>query len=63
MERIKYKPGCIPPYVSLRLPDEEGNVAAERIYLESKRKNSSGTDISYFFKAVYNILSGKIRSA
>lgn len=62
-ERIKYKPGCIPPYVSLCLPDEEGNVEAEWIYLKSKRRNSLNTDIIYFFKAVYNILSGKIRSA
>jgi lipopolysaccharide/colanic/teichoic acid biosynthesis glycosyltransferase len=62
-ERIKYKPGCVPPYVALCLPDEDGNVKAERIYLRNKKQHRFVTDIVYLWKAVYNILSGKIRSA
>lgn len=62
-ERIKYKPGCIPPYVALLMPDSIGNIEAERIYFKEKRKYYYWTDVKYFFKAFYNIISGKIRSA
>jgi len=61
--RIKYKPGCIPPYVALLMPEMEGTIEAERIYFTEKKKNPYTTDIKYFIKAVYNILSNKIRSA
>jgi hypothetical protein len=63
IQRIKYKPGCIPPYVSLLMPDSEGNIEAERIYLFEKAKHPYLTDIKYFFLALYNILSGKIKSS
>jgi hypothetical protein len=63
IQRIKYKPGCIPPYVSLLMPDSEGNIEAERIYLSEKAKHPYLTDIKYFFLALYNILSGKIKSS
>jgi lipopolysaccharide/colanic/teichoic acid biosynthesis glycosyltransferase len=63
IKRIKHKPGCIPPYVSLCMPDDKGNIEAERIYLNDKKKNPYFTDIKYFFKAIYNILTNKIRSS
>ncbi len=61
--RIKFKPGCIPPYVALNMPDENGNIEAERIYMKERLENGYKTDIKYFFLAVYNILSGKIKSS
>lgn len=62
-ERIKYKPGCIPPYVALNMPDDKGNIEAERIYFRTLHKHPFSTDIKYFFKALYNITTNKIRSA
>lgn len=62
-ERIKYKPGCIPPYVSLCMPDATGNIEAERIFFSDMKRNRFTTPIRYFFKAIYNILTGKIHSA
>lgn len=63
VERIKYKPGCFPPYVALNMPDEVKNIEAERIYIEDLKKHPYTTDIRYFFKAVFNILANKIRSS
>jgi lipopolysaccharide/colanic/teichoic acid biosynthesis glycosyltransferase len=62
-ERIKYKPGCFPPYVALNMPDDRGNIEAERIYLQEKALHPYTTDLKYFAKAVFNIITGKIRSA
>ncbi|MBA2613500.1 MAG: sugar transferase [Bacteroidetes bacterium] len=62
-KRKKIKPGCIPPYVSLNMPDDLGNIEAERIYLESLEKNPFTTKIKFFFMALYNIFTNKIRSA
>jgi hypothetical protein len=45
------------------MPDSEGNIEAERIYLFEKAKHPYLTDIKYFFLALYNILSGKIKSS
>ncbi len=61
--RIKFKPGCIPPYVALNMPDENGNIEAERIYMNERLENGYKTDIKYFFLALYNILSGRIKSS
>jgi hypothetical protein len=61
-ERIKYKPGCIPPYVSLCMPDAIGNITAERIYLREMRCRPFVTNMKYFLLAVYNIATNKIRS-
>jgi lipopolysaccharide/colanic/teichoic acid biosynthesis glycosyltransferase len=60
-ERIKEKPGCIPPYVSLNMPTDEGNIEAERIYIK-ERERSSFTKTKFLFLALYNILSRKIVS-
>ncbi|WP_430816204.1 sugar transferase [Carboxylicivirga sp. RSCT41] len=62
-KRVKFKPGCIPPYVALNMPDSESNIEAERIYMAAKEKSPFMTDIRYFFMALYNILSGKISSS
>jgi hypothetical protein len=60
--RLKHKPGCIPPYVSL---DRKGSVEdvlqAEREYLLEKAARPYTTDTRYFFKAVYNIVFRKKR--
>ena len=61
--RIKFKPGCIPPYVALNMPNKDDNVKAERIYMTEKEKHPFRTDFKYFFLALYNILTGKIRSS
>ncbi len=62
-QRIKYKPGCIPPYVALNMPDAIGNIEAERIYIMEMKKNKLVTPVRYFFMAVFNILSRRIQSA
>jgi lipopolysaccharide/colanic/teichoic acid biosynthesis glycosyltransferase len=61
--RLKHKPGCVPPYVALLKQDVEEYIESERIYLMEKEKHPYSTDIKYFFKAIYNILTNKIRSA
>lgn len=62
-ERIKYRPGLIPPYVSLNMPDSKGNIVAEEIYLKAKKEHPKTTNMRYFFMAVYNILTRKIESS
>lgn len=62
-ERIKYKPGCFPPYVALNMPNDSDNIEAERIYLADLKKHPHTTDMRYLLKAVYNIVTNKIRSA
>jgi lipopolysaccharide/colanic/teichoic acid biosynthesis glycosyltransferase len=62
-ERIKYKPGCFPPYVALNMPDNKLNIEAERIYINDLKLHPYTTDIRYFLKAVYNIVTNKIRSS
>jgi lipopolysaccharide/colanic/teichoic acid biosynthesis glycosyltransferase len=62
-ERIKYKPGCFPPYVALNMPDNKGNIEAERIYLRDLAAHPYTTDMKYLMKSIYNILTNKIRSS
>jgi lipopolysaccharide/colanic/teichoic acid biosynthesis glycosyltransferase len=62
--RLTQKPGCIPPYVSLdRKASVESVLQAEREYLLEKIKNPYTTDLKYFFKALFNIVFRKKRSA
>lgn len=62
--RIKHKPGCIPPYVSLNKTGSVHDVLnAERQYLIEKNNNPYFTDLKYFIKAIYNILVKRKRSA
>ena len=60
--RMKHKPGCIPAYVSLLKQSKHGFIEAESIYLLEKEKHPVKTDIKFFFKAIYNIVTNKIRS-
>ena len=60
--RLKYKPGCIPPYVALKMQSIEDYLESERIYLTLKEVHPLLTDIRFFFKAIYNILTRKIVS-
>jgi hypothetical protein len=62
-ERIKHKPGCIPPYVTLLMPDHYGNIEAESIYLKEKAQKPILTDLKYFFTGIGNILFNKIRGS
>lgn len=63
-ERLKYKPGLIPPYVSLGYKASLENVLnAERIYLQEKAAKPYTTDMRYFFKAIFNILFRRLRSS
>jgi lipopolysaccharide/colanic/teichoic acid biosynthesis glycosyltransferase len=62
-ERIKYKPGCIAPYVALKMPDDKMNIEAERIYIKDLKRHPYLTDFKYFFKALYNIITNKITSS
>nr|WP_321409508.1 sugar transferase [uncultured Carboxylicivirga sp.] len=61
--RVTYKPGCVPPYVALNMPDSQGNIEAERIYFKEKEKYPHWIDIKYFFMALFNVLSGRIHSS
>ena len=61
--RLKYKPGCVPPYVALLKQNVDDYIESERIYLADKEKNPHTTDIKYFFKALFNIFTNKIRSS
>ena len=62
--RLKFKPGCIPPYVSLdRSSSVEGVLQAEKEYLLEKTNQPYTTDIKYFFKGIYNIVFKRKRSA
>jgi len=60
--RLKYKPGCIPPYVAYKMQNVEDYIKSEIIYLNEKEKHPIWTDIKIFFMAIYNILTNKIRS-
>jgi lipopolysaccharide/colanic/teichoic acid biosynthesis glycosyltransferase len=62
--RLKHKPGCIPPYVALnRNADVESVQNAEFEYLIQKNKHPYTTDMRYFFRALFNILVRRKRSA
>lgn len=61
--RLKHKPGCVPPYVALLKQEVSEYIESEKTYLLEKEKNPYTTDIKYFFKAIYNIITNKIRSA
>jgi lipopolysaccharide/colanic/teichoic acid biosynthesis glycosyltransferase len=60
IERIKSKPGCFPPYVALNMPDDKKNILAERIYIESRKKHPLITDIRFFIKSLWNVVTCKI---
>ena len=62
-KRQKYKPGCIPTYISLNMDNgHEARIESEKIYIKMKEKHPILTDIKFFFMAVNNILSSKVSS-
>lgn len=61
--RMKYKPSCIPAYVSLLKQSKDGFIEAETTYILEKEKSPVWTDVKYLYLAVYNIFTNKIRSA
>ena len=62
--RLKFKPGCIPPYVALdRKSDVNSVLQAESEYLQEKLKRPYTTETRYFFKAIFNIIFKRKRSA
>jgi lipopolysaccharide/colanic/teichoic acid biosynthesis glycosyltransferase len=63
-KRIKFKPGCIPPYVSMNLKSDLNSVIeAEKKYLDLKIKNPYTTDLKFFFYAIFNIVFKGKRSS
>ena len=61
--RKQFKPGCIPPYVSLNMKSTyEDVLEAEIKYMETKKRKPFSTDFVYFFKALFNIAFRKKRS-
>ncbi len=67
-ERVREKPGCIPPYVSLNMPSADTNVKAEVLYMWEKaiqdnRLSRSAVNLRFFCSAVYNIVTNRIVSA
>jgi lipopolysaccharide/colanic/teichoic acid biosynthesis glycosyltransferase len=60
--RNKFKPGCIPAYVSLLKQSKEGFIEAESVYLKEKIVHPYSTDLKYMMLAIYNVLTNKIRS-
>lgn len=62
--RLKQKPGCIPPYVSLdRKSSVEEVLQAEREYLLEKERRPYTTDTRFFIRAIFNIVIKRKRSA
>lgn len=63
-ERLKFKPGCIPPYVSLnRSSSVDSVLKAEQEYIIAKKRHPFFTDFRFFVKAVFNIFFKGKRSA
>lgn len=62
-DRIKYKPGCVPPNVALGLKGFGGVIRAERIYLRKMKKHPFRTNVQFFFMAMLNIIKRRGTSA
>jgi lipopolysaccharide/colanic/teichoic acid biosynthesis glycosyltransferase len=62
-ERVKFKPGLIPPYYADMPSGIEQVWASERQYLQKYKKHPILTDITYFFKAFNNILFHHAKSS
>lgn len=62
-ERVKFKPGLIPPYYADMPEGIEEVWESERRYLESYSQRPWRTDISYFFRALNNILFHHAKSS
>lgn len=53
--RIRFKPGCLPPYYADMPKSFKEIVESERRYLAQKEKHPFLTDVRYFFKAMINL--------
>lgn len=62
IQRVKSKPGLVPPYYADMPNSMEEVWASERRYLERYEKHPLLTDIAYFFKAFKNILFNHAKS-
>lgn len=62
-ERIRYKPGLIPPYYADMPNSIDEVLASERQYLKRYAKHPIRTNFVYFFKAIKNILFHHARSS
>lgn len=63
LERIKTKPGLIPPFYSDMPKNLDEIIESELKYLKAYQKNPIKTDIKYFYKAFYNIFFNGARSS
>lgn len=61
--RLKYKPGLVPPFYADNPKTLEEIMESEKRYFDAFDKHPFRTDLKYFFKAFYNILFKKARSA
>jgi lipopolysaccharide/colanic/teichoic acid biosynthesis glycosyltransferase len=60
--RIKYKPGLLPPYYVDMPANLDEIQESERRYLDAYDRSPFLTDISYFFRSVWNIIFRHARS-
>jgi lipopolysaccharide/colanic/teichoic acid biosynthesis glycosyltransferase len=61
--RKRFKPGLIPPIVVNPPKTFDEIWMCEKTYLEEYERRPYTTDLRYFFKAVYNIVIKRVRSA
>jgi hypothetical protein len=59
---VRTKPGLVPPFYADMPRTFEEIEESERRYLESYQRCRLGTDLRYFFKALYNIVFRHARS-
>jgi len=62
-QRLRYKPGLVPPFYADMPKTLEEIQASELRYLEEYEKHPLITDFKYFWRAFYNIIIKKARSA
>ena len=60
--RIKVKPGLVPPFYADLPKNMEELEASEERYIHRYLKNPIFTDVTYFFKSMWNILIKRVRS-
>lgn len=61
--RIQVKPGLLPPYYADLPKNPEEFFKSEEVYTRKYLKNPIKTDVTYFFKILYNIIIKGTRSA
>lgn len=60
-ERIKIKPGFVPPYYADCPKTFKEIIESEKRYCELRKKNPVKTDFIYFFRVVRNVILGRTR--